>query len=392
MSINFNSTSDSKIDADVRDNNPAILQIAHGKVIPEYASAYSLRCHTLINRLERKLISVGGSILKDERSGYSEQYRSLLLTGSAFIKGDRSLEIYISRKKYLRKKYIKRLMQLVESSQIIIFEGPWQYPIVKDALNGKFIVYDAHNVEYVLRKGNRFQEESKKIEGDLLERANIVLSVTKRDIKNFIEIYAVDENKLYYVPHEIRAEQGEWRGNDSNSIVFIGSAYAPNYAALKRIEEIAYRYKEFRFEIIGSVKPARGSKMKNIVYHGVIDDAKKNKIMNGCFLALNPVTEGSGRNLKMIDYLAHGLPIISTPIGTRGLEAFDITESIIVSDPDKFGDAIEKLSNDRDRVIKMSLKAKELYKKILESEKGEVPEEIILRMYNAMDGKLQKAD
>ena len=183
--------------------NQSVVQIAHGRILPEYSSAYSLRCHVLINKPNRKIISVAGAIFKDEKSEYAEQYRSLLLTGLAFLKGNRSLEILISRGRFLRKKYLNRLEELVKLSEIIIFEGPWQYPLVKDYLHDKLVVFDAHNIEYILRNGNVFQEECKMIEGGLLARSDIVLSVTKKDIKSFIEIYDVDEKKLFYAPHAI---------------------------------------------------------------------------------------------------------------------------------------------------------------------------------------------
>ena len=40
-------------------------------------------------------------------------------------------------------------------------------------------------------------------------------------------------------------------------------------------------------------------------------------------LAINPVTTGSGTNLKMLDYMAAGVPVLSTPHGARGLGLLD---------------------------------------------------------------------
>jgi len=362
-------------------SNLKVLQIAHGRILPKYSSAYSLRCHVLISKLNRTIISVAGAIFKDEKSEYAEQYRSLLLTGLAVIKGNRSLEILISRGSYIRKKYINRLKALTKGSNIIIFEGPWQYPLIRDQLNGKLVVYDAHNVEFLLRSGNIYRDECKKIEGELLARADMVLSVTRRDMKSFIEIYGVDEKKLFYVPLETDKSPIPWQGEDSKSIVFIGSVYASNNYALDRIQEIASKNPEFIFEIIGSAKPTRGSKLKNMVFHGVVDDAKKSEIMSRCFLALNPVTEGSGRNLKMVDYLAHGLPIISTPIGTRGFEDYNISDAIVISEPNNFEENIKKLSEDREKIKKMSVSALKLYDQIMESEKSIEVDELILKAY-----------
>ncbi|MBK7984893.1 MAG: glycosyltransferase [Candidatus Competibacteraceae bacterium] len=40
-------------------------------------------------------------------------------------------------------------------------------------------------------------------------------------------------------------------------------------------------------------------------------------------IALNPMLAGSGTNLKMLDYFAAGIPVISTATGARGLDVRD---------------------------------------------------------------------
>ena len=36
-------------------------------------------------------------------------------------------------------------------------------------------------------------------------------------------------------------------------------------------------------------------------------------------LAINPVRIGSGTNIKMLDYMAAGLPVVTTDVGARGI-------------------------------------------------------------------------
>lgn len=361
-----------------------VLQLSHGRIIPYYSSAYSLRCHSVVRKMNRKLISCGGAIFRDEKSGYSEQYRSLIITGLSLIKGNRSLEIYISRGKYLRLKYLERMKELVALSDIIIFEGPWQYPLIKNIIQNKLVVYDAHNVEYTLRSGNRYQDECMKVEGDLLSRADVVLSVTRKDMKNLVDIYHVNNEKLCFAPHLVDTTSLAWNGQNSTSIVFIGSIYGPNNSALDKVYELAQKYPQYNFEVIGSVRSAKRRKPKNLIIHGTVDEQTKDRIMSRCFLSLNPVTEGSGRNVKMMDYLAHGLPILSTPIGIRGFEEFDLSGSVVVADTEQFGEAIEKLSADREKLKRMSDRAKKMYENILKSEGSIDPEEIILEKYRQM--------
>jgi glycosyltransferase involved in cell wall biosynthesis len=40
-------------------------------------------------------------------------------------------------------------------------------------------------------------------------------------------------------------------------------------------------------------------------------------------VALNPMRSGTGTNLKMLDYMAAGVPVISTEFGARGLNITD---------------------------------------------------------------------
>ena len=75
-----------------------IIQIAHGRIIPEYSSAYALRVRRYLKKIDsREIISVSGLILRDKKEGKVIQYRSLLMTALALLKGNRALEILLSK-------------------------------------------------------------------------------------------------------------------------------------------------------------------------------------------------------------------------------------------------------------------------------------------------------
>jgi glycosyltransferase involved in cell wall biosynthesis len=56
---------------------------------------------------------------------------------------------------------------------------------------------------------------------------------------------------------------------------------------------------------------------------GMLRDSELRVLMGAVDVALNPVTSGSGTNLKMLHYAAAGVPIVSTPFGARGLALQD---------------------------------------------------------------------
>lgn len=56
----------------------------------------------------------------------------------------------------------------------------------------------------------------------------------------------------------------------------------------------------------------------NIIALGFVENIQE--IYSVSDLAINPMMSGSGANVKIIDYLAAGLEIISTPFGMRGYD------------------------------------------------------------------------
>ena len=49
-------------------------------------------------------------------------------------------------------------------------------------------------------------------------------------------------------------------------------------------------------------------------------------------VALNPMYEGAGVNLKVLEYLAMGLPTVTTRFGIRGLEVADVVQVVDLAD------------------------------------------------------------
>lgn len=351
-----------------------ILQICHGKIIPEYNSAYSLRCHTLLND-NSELVSIGGLVYMDKKYKNSDQFRNYLLMFFSIIKGNRSMEVFISMNKYLRKKYYKYVIKKIYESDVIIFEGPWQYNLFEKYLKNKIIVYDAHNVEYLLRKNNIYNEYTKNIENKILNDSNMIFSISMNDIKNFKDIYNINDKKMFYVPYINKIEH-KWNGINSNYIVFIGSMYNANINAVNFINKIALNIKDLNFVIIGNINSMHlKNKAKNLKFLGLVDENKKNYILKNALMALNPVTEGSGRSFKIMDYLSHGIPLISTLTGLSGYLDYNPENYIEISDINDFYENIKKLKNDKSALKELSVKSHELFNIIINNE----------NKYNAME-------
>jgi glycosyltransferase involved in cell wall biosynthesis len=92
-------------------------------------------------------------------------------------------------------------------------------------------------------------------------------------------------------------------------------------------------------------------------------------------IALNPISQGSGTSLKVVEYLACGLPTVSTSVGIRGLNLRP-GEDILVGDLKDFPQTIttlvedqrlrEKLSKNGRRVVEENYSWEKLGESMLE--------------------------
>jgi glycosyltransferase involved in cell wall biosynthesis len=133
---------------------------------------------------------------------------------------------------------------------------------------------------------------------------------------------------------------------DKSIAIFIGSDYPPNVAAARFItDDLATALPEVLFVIAGGVGGKITNPPGNVVVTGVIDDSERSLWLQASDLAVNPMFSGSGTNIKMFDFMAAGLPAITTSIGARGISG-ESSKVMLVCDPqvDSFAKAIRNLS------------------------------------------------
>ena len=61
----------------------------------------------------------------------------------------------------------------------------------------------------------------------------------------------------------------------------------------------------------------------NVHFLGVVSDELLHTLLKAADVALNPVEFGSGTNVKLLQYMAAGLPIVTTAVGARGIEQIE---------------------------------------------------------------------
>jgi glycosyltransferase involved in cell wall biosynthesis len=237
-------------------------------------------------------------------------------------------------------------------------------------------------VEYVLKKS--VYKNKNKITHDIIQliyniekeaccKSKYILTCSDEDKDTLTKLYNVSPDKFIVAPNgvdcneiafvsreERRALKGKLGLENELLAIFIGSWHPPNIEACKYIIDTAENVPQVKFLIVGSVCGAIKDKKipSNVGLMGVVSDEAKNLILSVADIALNPITSGSGTNLKMFDYMAAGLPVITTEFGARGIDR-DGLKSLIICDIDKMSDALHKIiSSDMDIYYKETKNAR----------------------------------
>lgn len=133
------------------------------------------------------------------------------------------------------------------------------------------------------------------------------------------------------------------------SAVFLGSAHMPNVDAVNHlITEIVPQCPNIQFNIVGSVCNGINTKLpKNVLLWGIVDEETKCAILQQSLFAINPVNTGSGSNVKLADFFANGLFVVSTKFGSRGYPDV-IMKHIALAELSNFPQVINSIVTDQE--------------------------------------------
>lgn len=267
------------------------------------------------------------------------------------VRGKPVIDVAFAEQAHLTPQFVAATRRQVAASDVVVFSHPWVHPLVWDAIDParQLIVYDAHNVEGLLRtrllddgggEGTRLAREVVRQEHRLARAADLVLACSHEDRLLFERLYGVSAARIRVVPNGVfvravqpadaraRREARQALGlapRMGTIALFLGSAYAPNREAAELIaNELAPAFPQVRFMIAGGVGDGlegRGAGLPaNLQLTGQVDEADKLRWLAAADIALNPMLSGSGTNIKMFDFMAAGLPVLTTPVGARGIE------------------------------------------------------------------------
>lgn len=241
-----------------------------------------------------------------------------------------------------------RLQQYIQDADLIILSHPYLITELEQFTCNAVVLYDAHNVELDLHqsilpnKAMHLLKDIYRYEQMACERSRLITTCSQADAARLASLYNIHPDKFHVVPNGaepskislIQRQQRPFRqGNDNRTPValFMGSDFPPNVAAVKCILAGAEILPQVQFVILGGVcNRFAGERLPtNLTLYGIVDEQTKLRLLNIADLALNPVSDGSGTCLKMLEYMAAGLPVVTTVTGARGIDGIDGTHFAI---------------------------------------------------------------
>lgn len=237
---------------------------------------------------------------------------------------------------------------------------------------GKVVIVE-HNVEY---NRLRAQDDSmtddqyerlKTMEVDFCNLADAVVCVSRND-RMQLRRDGVYDQRLHIIPHgvdlstfdaepavDVRLHCG-WK-QDQPVLVYHGTyEYPPNLIAMQVMaSELLPRLHKRGVRpgvlAVGKMPPSQ-SLHEDMVFTGSVERVAG--WLRGADLAVVPLLDGGGTRMKIIDYFACGVPVVSTTKGIEGIEAKNGVEAVISDDWDELADAIVELLQNRQRHADMA--------------------------------------
>lgn len=245
----------------------------------------------------------------------------------------------------------------------------------RSLLGGKAVMVE-HNVEYLRLKQQLAEltsaqyENLKSIEITLCNQCDMVICVSAHD-RHLLIRDGVHPRLLHTIPHGVdlqalqAAEAEDVRQQyaipeSAIILVYHGTfAYPPNLDAMHVFAEqllprLSRRGLDVHVLAVGRNPPAH-SAAANIHFTGSVDQVAG--YLKAADLAVVPLQQGGGTRMKILDYFACGVPVISTRKGIEGIPIENGVEALIEDDWEQMAGHIARLAADPEAAARLATAA-----------------------------------
>ncbi len=316
--------------------------------------------------------------LKTIPSEYTKLIKIIAVRVDAPITATGALKnLLFSRRPYNAQRFIspdykKKLIEILSKDKfdVILLEGLYMSPYlpVIRKYSDAVVSLKAHNVEHeiwqrvasnepnILRRKylKILSKRIKRMEIGTLNRNDNLITFTERDAQFFNSI----GNKSPYHIAPAGIDTSHLIPDRSNilypSIFFIGALdWAPNQEGLiwfiRNVwAKLNEKFPGLVLEVAGRNAPEWLIKMlnePNIKFLGEIQDAYS--FMNSRAVMIVPLLSGSGMRIKIVEGMALGKSIVTTSVGTEGIETTHNQNILIADTAEQYLNQVERLLTDK---------------------------------------------
>ncbi len=242
-----------------------------------------------------------------------------------------NIENYYSNLELLASLLRKESVDIIQFDNLepILLQG-----IRLSELTGAKLVSEMHYVVRNLAKKLGADQnqltEIEKVEEKVGKSVDHLITLSYEDQKFIEEYMGISSERISVIPSGVDCDEIRYFGPnfDEKNIIFLGNLYfKPNEDAVRRIRDLIYpelhKY-GFHFTITGDCPEnlKRDCEADGFKFTGTLPDL--NELFKNATLALSTIDEGTGMRIKLLNYLAAGIPILTTSIAASGFDNKDL--------------------------------------------------------------------
>ncbi|PNS08143.1 glycosyltransferase family 4 protein [Solilutibacter silvestris] len=244
--------------------------------------------------------------------------------------------------------------------------------------SGVPIIYNAHNVEHALLRV-RGDNESRPLHRAFLRsqtgrlnrfeeaacrRADLVLACSEQDRAQLATMGARD---AITVPNGVDLDSNRpGSGDEDGSLVFVGQmGWFPNRDGIEWfladvLPRVLMHRPGLRFTLVGKSDGLHvpGNVSGNVDVSGFVEDLRP--LLQRASVYVVPLRMGSGTRLKVLEAMAFGKAIVTTSIGSEGIDLEDGVHGEFADDAQSFAERILALLDDPARRAMLGREARRL--------------------------------